>query len=153
MLAWADPNTREDVESLLTGGGEVLRAIDEGADTEEEIATHVEESADAIPPEARAATLCAHENAALMQFLQNGPASKEELATKLHELETRVDDDPVAHLDYLGTTVDEMIANLNEQDLIHTRLDEEIKLTTYGDDIFQAYREFCEDVKEIDADE
>jgi hypothetical protein len=56
-----------------------------------------------------------------MQFLQNGPASKEELATKLHELETRLDDDLVAHLDYLGTTVDEMIANLSEHDLIHTR--------------------------------
>ncbi|GAA0473674.1 hypothetical protein MUK72_14770 (plasmid) [Halococcus dombrowskii] len=139
MPAWANPEARKKVESLLTGGGEVLRAIDKGADTEEEIATHIEESADAIPPEARAALLCAHENAAVMQFLQNGPASKEELATKLHELETRVDDGLVTHLDYLGATVDEMIANLSGHNMVHARSNGEIKLTTYGNDIFQVY--------------
>lgn len=153
MPAWANPKTREKVESLLTGGGEVLRAIDQGADTDEEIATHIEQSDDTIDPETRTATLCAHENAAVMQFLQNGPASKEELATKLHELETRIDDDLVDHLDYLGTTVDEMIADLSEHGMIHNQSGEEIKLNTDGRDIFQTYAQFCERIKQIDLDE
>jgi hypothetical protein len=153
MPAWANPETREKVESLLTGGGEVLRAIDEGADTDAEIDNHIEQSDDTMDPERRAALLCAHENAAIMQFLQNGPASKEELATKLHELETRIDDDLVAHLDYLGTTVDEMIAGLNEYGMIHNRSGENIKLNTYGSEIFQTYAEFCESIRQIDPDE
>jgi hypothetical protein len=153
MPAWANPETREKVESLLTGGGDVLRAIDEGADTDEEIENHIEESDDTMDPETRTAALCVHENAAIMQFLRNGPASKEELATKLHKLETRIDDAHVDHLDYLGTTVDEMIADLDEHGMIHNRSDEEIKLNMYGDEIFQGYAQFCERIKQIHSDE
>lgn len=153
MPAWANPDTREKVEGLLRGGGDVLQAIDEGADTDEEIANHIEQSDDAMDAETRTEILCIHENAAIMQFLQNGPASKEELATKLYKLETRVDDDLVADLDYLGATVDEMIANLTEHGMIHNRSGEEIALNTYGSEMFRTYVQFCEEVKQIGPDE
>jgi hypothetical protein len=151
MSAWADPQTREKVEVLLTGGGEILRAIEDGAGIDEEIAEHIEAD-DRLDPETRAAILCAHENAAILYLLQDGPASKQALATQLHHLTTKIDNNLVNHLDDLGSTVDTMIAHLDEHGFLFEQSNERVTLNEYGSHFFRHYVQFCEKIQKIESD-